>query len=344
VRKWVIGIGAILVLVSVGAGSLWAYDRSQSDMIAKGVRVDGIDVGGLSRAAATAKLQQRLSRPLQRAVVFQGNGRTYTLTPAQAGAHVDVSSLVDQAVDESRSGNIVSRLTRELDGGSLNARVPLKLTLSPGAVNAFVDKVQKAVRRPAIPAQVIPSAGGLRMVHDKLGLNIRRQAMMRQINYALTVRWAPHSYRVPTKVVKASPTLDQLAKRYAAYIIVDRSAYTLRLYQHLHLTHTYPIAVGRQGLETPAGLYDVQWKEVNPPWHVPNDSWAGALAGRTIPPGPQDPIKARWLAFDGGAGIHGTDETSSIGTSASHGCIRMLIPDVIQLYSVTPVHSPVYVA
>ncbi len=182
------------------------------------------------------------------------------------------------------------------------------------------------------------------MVHDKLGLTTRRAAMTRQITYALTVRWARHSYRVPTKVVKASPTLDQLAKRYAAYIIVDRSAYTLRLYQHLHLTHTYPIAVGRQGLETPAGLYDVQWKEVNPPWHVPNDSWAGALAGRTIPPGPQDPIKARWLAFDGGAGIHGTDETSSIGTSASHGCIRMLIPDVIQLYSVTPVHSPVYVA
>jgi lipoprotein-anchoring transpeptidase ErfK/SrfK len=344
VRKWVIGIAAMLVLVSVGAGSLWAYDRSQSDMIAKGVRVDGIDVGGLSRQAATVKLEQRLSRPLQRPVVFQGDGRTFTLTPAQAGAQVDVSSLVDQAVDQSRSGNIFSRLTREIDGGSLNARVPLSLTLSQGAVSGFVDKVERAVHRAALPAQVIPSAGGLRLVHDKLGLTIRKPAMRRQINYALTVRWARHDYRVPTKVVHASPTLDQLSKRYAAYIIVDRSAYVLRLYQHLHLTHTYPIAVGRQGLETPAGLYDVQWKQVNPPWHVPNSAWAGALAGQTIPPGPQDPIKARWLAFDGGAGIHGTDETSSIGSAASHGCIRMLIPDVIQLYSVTPVHSPVYVA
>ncbi len=147
----------------------------------------------------------------------------------------------------------------------------------------------------------------------------------------------------PTRAVEPKLTLAALRAKYPAYIVVDRSHFRLMLFRHLQLVHTYTIAVGRAGLETPAGLYDVQWKQVDPPWIVPNSAWAGALAGKTIPPGPQDPIKARWLAFNGGAGIHGTDEISSLGTNASHGCIRMSIPDVIQLYDLAPVHSPVFV-
>ena len=100
-----------------------------------------------------------------------------------------------------------------------------------------------------------------------------------------------------------------------------------------------------EGLETPAGLHHIQWKQVDPPWLVPNKAWAGALAGKTIPPGPDDPLKARFMSFEGGAGIHGIDpsEYSSIGHDASHGCVRMRIPDVIALYSRTPVGTPVYI-
>ena len=67
--------------------------------------------------------------------------------------------------------------------------------------------------------------------------------------------------------------------------------------------------------------------------------------GRQIIPGgvPENPIKARWMEFSDGAGIHGTDAISSIGTSASHGCIRMISPQVIELYERVPLGTPVYV-
>src|SRR3712207_5277521 len=86
-------------------------------------------------------------------------------------------------------------------------------------------------------------------------------------------------------------------------------------------------------------------KAVNPAWNVPNSAWAGELAGRVIPGGvPENPLKARWLGIYDGAGIHGTDAVGSIGTNASHGCIRMLIPDVVELYDKVPVGAPVYIA
>ena len=73
------------------------------------------------------------------------------------------------------------------------------------------------------------------------------------------------------------------------------------------------------------------------------DSRDRSLAGRVIPPGPSDPIKARWMGFWDGAGIHGTEETWSIGHAASHGCIRMTIADVEQLYPLVPLGTPIYV-
>ena len=113
----------------------------------------------------------------------------------------------------------------------------------------------------------------------------------------------------------------------------------------MKLKRSYTIAVGMAGLETPAGLYDIANKGVNVPWSVPNSDWAGDLAGKVIPAGsPENPIKARWLGIADGVGIHGTDDAGSLGTAASHGCIRMAIPEVIELYDKIPPGTPIFVS
>jgi lipoprotein-anchoring transpeptidase ErfK/SrfK len=145
--------------------------------------------------------------------------------------------------------------------------------------------------------------------------------------------------------VQPDVTTDNLADKYPWYIVVNRPRFQLTVYDHLRPKKTYKVAVGQVGLETPAGLYHVQNKAVNPAWHVPNSAWAGDLAGKVISgDDPENPIKARWLGIFDGAGIHGTDELSSLGSAASHGCIRMAIPDVIEVYNEVPVGAPVYIA
>ena len=149
--------------------------------------------------------------------------------------------------------------------------------------------------------------------------------------------------KVPVRHVAPDVTEADLSTQYPSYIMVDRATFELRLFKNLKLTRTYPIAVGQQGLETPAGLYDIQDKQVDPTWHVPESDWAGDLAGKSIPPGPDNPLKARWMGFNGGAGIHGTAESDSLGSAASHGCIRMDVGDVEDLYDQVTVGTPVYI-
>ena len=68
------------------------------------------------------------------------------------------------------------------------------------------------------------------------------------------------------------------------------------------------------------------------------------MAGTTVAGGSaENPLRARWMGVTDGVGFHGTDETYSLGTSASHGCIRMSVPEVIELYDQVPVGTPVYI-
>ena len=148
-----------------------------------------------------------------------------------------------------------------------------------------------------------------------------------------------------TEVVQPKVTTEELAKKYPAILVVNRSAFQLTLYKNLKLVKTYGIAVGQVGLETPAGLYHIQNKAVNPAWTCRTPTGPAPWRGKVIPGGmPENPLKARWLGIFDGAGIHGTDAASSIGSAASHGCIRMLIPDVIELYDQVPVGAPIYIA
>jgi lipoprotein-anchoring transpeptidase ErfK/SrfK len=253
--------------------------------------------------------------------------------------------MVARAVSASREGSILTRTVRGLFGSSLNREIPLAVSYSRGVVHGLAARVRTALDRASRDATVSASASGLTVVPAQAGIRVDSAALGLRIEQALTGTNASHTVAVPVRTIKPAVTTAQVAAKYPAYIVINRAAFALRFYEHLKLAKTYEIAVGMQGLETPPGLYHVQWEQVNPPWYVPNKAWAGALAGTVVPPGPADPLKARFMSFDGGAGIHGIDpsEYGSIGHYASHGCVRMRIPDVIALYSRTPVGTPVFI-
>ena len=109
----------------------------------------------------------------------------------------------------------------------------------------------------------------------------------------------------------------------------------------------YTIAIGAKGFNTPSGVYRIVNKIVNPSWTMPNSEWVPEeLRGTTIPGGePNNPLKARWMGFSPyeGVGIHGTGDTDSLGSAASHGCIRMSPKDVKDLYERVPLGTPVVI-
>jgi lipoprotein-anchoring transpeptidase ErfK/SrfK len=344
-KRWLLIPAAALALAAAGAAGGYAYDASRSDVLAEGVRVGGLDVGGLSAAEARAALHRRVQPRIDRAVVVRGAGRRVALAPAVSHVRLDVAGMVASALDRSRQGSLVHRVARDLRGRPLRVHVPLRVTYSRAAVTALVARIGKRIDRAPHDASVEPSVSAITTHPSRPGRAVRRQALARAIEAQLVRPGAPHVVAIPTRVVKPKVSTADLPRAYAYFITVDRAHTQLHLFEHLRLVKTYTIAVGRIGLETPAGLYHIQSKVVDPAWNVPRSAWAGSLAGQVIPPGsPDNPLKARWMGIYNGAGIHGTDDIGSLGSAASHGCIRMSVPDVEQLYSIVPLHTPVYIS
>jgi lipoprotein-anchoring transpeptidase ErfK/SrfK len=143
------------------------------------------------------------------------------------------------------------------------------------------------------------------------------------------------------------------------FLVVDRDRFKLHHYRRRPLRSrwrkvaTYDIAVGAIGYVTPRGLFEITTKARYPDWRMPDSDWvAPEDRGKLIKGGgPGNPLKEAFLSLwsgqqgvvEEGVGIHGTGTLDSLGTAASHGCIRVHPEVAVKLFYAIPVGTPVYV-
>jgi lipoprotein-anchoring transpeptidase ErfK/SrfK len=348
--RTLIAVAALVaaLLVAAAAVAVVVYDKGRKDTIAQGVSVGGVDVSGLKRDAATAKLRRAILDPLRRTVVVDHGSRTWRLTAREARVAANLDATVDDALARSRRGNVLQRAWRGVTGQKLGARLQPQVTFSDAAIVRLVDRIRTSIDRPAMNATIKFGLSGPQMTPSHDGLALDGTTLHRQIKAALVSTTGQRRFRVQTHHVGPKVSSADLERQNATTLVVNRGAFRLTVFQNLRAVKSYSVAIGAVGLDTPAGLYHIQNKAVDPAWTKPNSDWVPAAErGKVVPGGdPKNPLKARWLGIFNGAGIHGVDpsEYGTIGHAASHGCVRMRIPDVEDLYPRVPVGAPIYIA
>ncbi|MDO9353062.1 MAG: L,D-transpeptidase/peptidoglycan binding protein, partial [Solirubrobacteraceae bacterium] len=286
----------------------------------------GVDVAGLDATAAAAKLEASRAT-FQRDVSVQVGSKKFRLSAGQAVYSVDVPGSVSAALAAKGPGNVNPVVKYKDDN-----------------VRAFVKKLAEQSYRAPKDARIAITVDRIRVAPHTVGRRVDVNPLAASIEKALKDPVAPRFFQPKRVAVKAAVTKGTLKKTYRTILTVNRNTFKLRLFKDLKLSKTYSIAVGAAGHDTPSGLYKISNKAVNPVWSVPNSAWAGDLAGTTVPGGaPNNPLKARWLGIVDGVGIHGTSEDWSIGSRASHGCLRMHVSDVKDLYPRVPVGTTVLI-
>ena len=343
-RKTQVAIIAVIVLLLGGAVAAYAYDGAQKDKVADGVTVAGVDLGGMSREEATQALTNQVLAPQRKPVTVTFKKKTFKLPAKQLKIHANVQAAVDQAFEASRDGSLPSRVLREITGGEVQTAIAVKVGYSQQAISRFVKKVADGIIKDPVDASVSAGPDSLSVVRAENGYKLRDNKLTDQLTSLLDSGRGARTIVAKVNVTKPTVTTAEVAEKYPTYLTLDRSTFTLTLWKNLKKEKSYTVAVGQVGLETPAGLYSIQDKQVDPVWTVPDSAWAGDMAGQVVPGGvPENPLKARWMGIFDGAGIHGTDETYSLGSAASHGCVRMAVDDVIDLYDRVDVGTPIYI-
>ena len=334
---------AVLVLGTVGtAFAAMKYDRSRSDQILPGITIDGIDVGGKTAAQAIAAVQPTLDRRLAGTVTIHAAKATWTRTLADLGVSADVSSAVDQALAVNDRYSWLSRTYHRIAGKPVNASFTVALSYDAGPTQALVATVAKRIRVAGTDASYSLVDGAVHMTKSHSGRALRSQADSVAL-IADALHAGESSVTLPMKSIAPKVPTSEVGKA----IVVNVSTNTLRLYDGFKVLRRYRVATAMRGFVTPDGAWEVVNKVENPAWYNPCLGEPGCWAADEpdmIPPGPGNPLGTRALYLNApGIRIHGTPSDYSIGTWASHGCIRMHISESEALYPLVPIGTPVFI-
>ncbi|HYY82065.1 MAG TPA: L,D-transpeptidase family protein [Actinomycetes bacterium] len=329
--------GLTVLLLAAGTVAATAKVRGSADRILAGVTVAGVDVGGMTHDQAVAAVGARTAPVLRRRVMVTAAGKRWPATPAGLGRDAAVEQAVDLAMDGPRL-SFAADAWHRLFNRPVTLSVPLRWSDDSDRVAGFVRALAPKLALPATDASIQLVDGKVVVQHAKNGRAVDVAASTRSLLAAMRANRG--TARLVTRPVAPKVTADQLGKT----IVVDTTTNLLTVYQGLKVIRTYPVATAQAGFVTPAGSWKVVYKVANPTWHNPApDTW-GKDEPLVIPPGPGNPLGTRAMYLNApGIRIHGTYATGSIGTHASHGCIRMRIPDSEELFPMIPVGTPVLV-
>lgn len=305
-----------VALAGVACGAA-APSAQRTATVRPGVAIGGITLGGLGSERARNAIAWWYNRPLH----FVFHGKRWSVRPAALGASVDAD-------------NAVQEVLKAAPGDRLSLRVTLDETRLRKYVHALDANLSIA------PTDATVSLHGLQPVIErgKPGLALDEEHTVRRITAALAVARRPAVLHPAARTV--APTLT--ASSFGSVVVIYRGSNVMHLYNGAQPWRTFQVATGQAIYPTPLGSWHVVDKQRDPWWRPPDSPWAQGL--KPVPPGPGNPLGTRWMGLDAaGVGMHGTPDAASIGYSASHGCIRMRIPDAEWLFDHVRIGTPVFV-
>lgn len=344
--RWRRRLPVLIVLVSVvvlglvgAAYAGYRYDRAHATRLLPGVKIAGVNVGGMTRQQALEALEPVASRILDREIRVRVGKKVSVLRAEELGTRVRVERAVDRAFALAHSYGIPERLYHLLLDKPVGRRIKLKVTRSSASVESFIDRVAAEVDREPVDAAIDFEDGRLVRRGSKMGQALDTEAGKDAL--MLAVRGKTDAATLPVVAVAPRITADELGD----FIVVRLSQNRLYHYEGLSLTKRYDVATGTAEYPTPKGDFEIINKRENPTWVNPDPEGWGASLPESIPPGPGNPLGTRALDIDApGIRIHGTYDPLSIGSYASHGCIRMLIPESEELFQRVDVGTRVVIA
>jgi lipoprotein-anchoring transpeptidase ErfK/SrfK len=309
------GIFVLALLAAAALSGVAAPSAGRFSRVPPGVTVGALPIGGFTSEEARALVRERLSAPLE----FELDGRTWTATPEELG----VSASVDEAIAAALAGRT-------------GDAVEVEATPSRPDLLRYVTRLAPTLARRPVNARLAGLDAGLRPV-------VARAVTGRRLDLRRTAAAIEAAVRTAQRE-PIRPVLRRVAakRRVGAVIVIRRESKGLYLYNGRKLVRRLGVATGQSRYPTPLGSFIVADKQYNPWWYPPSSDWAKGL--KAVPPGPGNPLGTRWMGLNGGlVGIHGTPDAASIGYSASHGCIRMRIPDAEWLFEHVDVGTPVVI-
>lgn len=327
-----------LLLLGGSAYAAYRYDAATSDRLLPGVTIGGVDVGEMSREEAIAALQRESEDRLDREIQIEARERTWEVSGSELGVTPAVDRVVDRALSANAEYSWPERVFRRTFNRPIELSADLRYRPDKAQIRSYLESVAAEVAEEPTNARVDYEDGQVVLRRPAPGWQLPVEEAMRAVRQAFA--GGSGTVQLPLQRIEPEITREELGHT----IVVDLSDLELTLYDGLKVDRTYPVAAGSPEYPTPQGELEIIDKVENPTWTNPApDGWGKDLPLQ-IGPGPTNPLGTRALYLNSpGIRIHGTSASYSIGSYASHGCVRMLMEDVEELYEIVPIGITVHI-
>ena len=335
--------GILFFLGATALGALW-YDGAHSDELLPGVVVGDVAAGGRPAAAVVQALDDQLPPVGATSVRLVAGDQDATFTLDQLGLRSDAAETVARAKAETDRMNIAARVWHRVLNKPVGRRYEVRLKVDSGTVRSRVAELAKKVERAPVDARIDTSSGMVSILPAAEGRSLDVAATSaRVLDLADRVaNGGDEATPATTDVVAPVTTLAPAVTGFSDVILIRVAENKLYHYDNGNLTKTYTVATGTSRYPTPKGNFSVVLKRRNPTWVNPDPGGWGKSLPAKIGPGPRNPLGTRAMNLNSpGIRIHGTSNVASLGQSASHGCIRMAMADVEELFDLVEQGTPV---
>jgi hypothetical protein len=333
-----VGVAFLAFLMLAVSPFLLANDASAFGRYPAGAKIAGVSVGRMTKDAAIAKCREQLAGLAAEPVTLKIDNENYVIPATGFGLKLDYQRMADEAYNRSWHVSIVERMIRRFLRKPRTVDMPVIVKYDRVKLAQFINGAMPSINCKMRNAFLDVSSGRAVILSARDGREADRNQVLLATERALIA-----GKKVATvRLVKRTPAKDTKVN-VDKLILVNLHDHVLSLYDRDKLLAQYPVATGSKKWPTCIGQWKVVKAEKNPTWYNRGSTWAENMPPM-LPPGPDNPLGTRAITINGGGVlIHGTNDTGSIGYSASHGCVRMRIPDVEALYEHVTVGMPVYI-
>ncbi|HEX2150168.1 MAG TPA: L,D-transpeptidase/peptidoglycan binding protein [Actinomycetota bacterium] len=339
---WVAGLVSFVLVIGVGgAAAAVRMESANTKVSLNGFQVGGIELTGLDKAAATQKLHQRYEAPLDTPITISLDGQTLqSTTRRELGASTNVDEVYAKVVKLHQDIPTFKRLWYRITGMSMGHNLDVRTSVDAEKAGEIVRKLAEAVNKAPVNATVSVTGGSPKIIEGTPGFALDEKAAIQALQDASTKG-------VPSINLAGKPVPPAVTKEnFKDIIIVKVGENKLYHYDGEQLVKTYDVATGLPKYPTPIGQFKITQKRFRPTWVNPAKGageWGAKLPAQ-IGPGPNNPLGTRALNLNSpGIRIHGTTANNSMGYNASHGCVRMRMSDVEELFDRVEVGTPVII-
>lgn len=330
-------LGGLLVLAGAGAAyATYDYSERYEGRILPGSKIAGVNVGGLEYEEALGAVEAAIAPQLNRTIEVRGEGREWSVTPKELGARSNAEEVVQAALQASREASFMTKMQMRLFDSDLGFHQEVAIRFPRQRALGFIEGIAKSYDREPVEAGLDYSTGWVEVIDAKDGREVNVRRSHRALMSAL--RNGDVTAELTVKTIEPK----EEGENFDQVLLVRIGENKLYLYENGRIVRTWTVATGQPEYMTPTGLYEVTELRYMPTWVNPApDTW-GADMPASIPPGPGNPLGLRAINWSAPAiRFHGTSATYSLGYNASHGCVRMSNEDVIELYDMVEVGTPI---